>query len=269
MSNGPSAQLDGNAGGFLSPTIPSPPPSSITSTSLAPSTLPRPRHQPLKPGSPKETTFIQHVDHGILQITRKYAKKFSGDGEGEAEAEVRGYESLKEVGRDMERLVNVVWVSGTPSLQTPYLLSLALLLATYLPYFPPAPRTTFHLLHKFDLAFASLLQGHDVDSGDPLPGFETGKGVSMTEKVRIKSLVERTRVTVVQVMRSGEIVEDESAASTEDVTDDDPDNEDDDMNDDVGVGDAEGTRWDMEIARVYDQTMVELRDLQGLGASAE
>lgn len=47
-----------------------------------------------------------------MDITRKYAKKFSS-GEEEEEEEVKGYESFKEVARDIERLTDVVWVSGT------------------------------------------------------------------------------------------------------------------------------------------------------------
>lgn len=101
---------DTGAGGFLVPDLLSPPPSSVTSSSYASATLPRPRKHPLKQASAKETAFIQYVDRGIMDITRKYAKKFSGEG---GEGDVRGYKSFKEVARDIERLTDVVWVSGT------------------------------------------------------------------------------------------------------------------------------------------------------------
>src|ERR1700761_184162 len=86
------------------------------------------------------------------------------------------------------------------SLQVPYLLTLASLVTQYLPSFPAAPRATFKLLSKLDLAFASLLQGRHVETGEALPGFERGKVVSGTEKVRMKSLVDQTRMTVIHVI---------------------------------------------------------------------
>ncbi|KAI9817266.1 MAG: hypothetical protein M1827_001379 [Pycnora praestabilis] len=240
-------------GGFLPEAILSPPPSSVTSSSIASATLPRSRAHPLKQGSGKETSFRNYVDKGILHITRRYAKKRIT--EPTVEGEVKGYMNFREVGPDIEKLVDIVWVSGTPSLQTSYLLSLALLLASYLPAFPPAPRTMFQLLHKMDYAFASLLQGRDIESGEALPGFtNTMRTLSTTEKVRLKSLVERTRLVVVEVMRSGD-VEEEAKEDTE--TDIEYDDE--DMEDEV----EHVERWDMEIARVYDKTLVELGESIG------
>lgn len=134
------------------------------------------------------------------------------------------------------------------SLQIPYLLSLALLAVTYIPSFPPAPRSMFRLLEKLDVAFASLVQGKDAETGETLPGFEGRRGVSGTEKVRIKSLIERTRVVVVEVMTRGEYeIEEESGEGG-----------DEDMMD----LDAE-TDFAMEVARVYDRTLVELGDTLG------
>jgi len=160
-----------------------------------------------------------------------------------------GYESFREVARDIEKVVEIVWVSGTPGLQIPYLLTLALLTVNYIPGFPAVPRTMFRLLDKLDSAFASLIQGKDIETGETLPGFLNRKGVSGTEKVRIKSLVERTRVTVVEAMSKGEYDVDIEEGQTEDEQDDD----------DMLDYDA-GTDFDMEIARVYDKTLVELGD---------
>ncbi len=107
-------------GGFLHSSLLSPPPSSTTSTCR--SILPAPRSHPLRSGSAKESTFINHVDQGIMQVTRKYATKFSGTGSGAVDhpgpvsydtTQDRGYESFGEVARDIERLLEVVWVSGT------------------------------------------------------------------------------------------------------------------------------------------------------------
>lgn len=130
-----------------------------------------------------------------------------------------------------------------------------------IPAFPAAPRPLFRLLGKLDHAFASLIQQRDIDTGDPLPGFSMRRGVSDTEKVRIKSLVERTRICVVDVMSRGEFEEDDSPFQEESAQSDiegdlileEP--ADLDVDDD-----AEDDNWDMMVARVYDRTLVELGD---------
>jgi len=271
-----SAAMDHNAGGFLQPLpasgLLSPPASSIASSTTS-GTLPSPRRSPLRAGSTKEMTFRNYVDKHIAQVQRKYAMKFSGEdddaddmGGGIARSEIPpmrhggpahgaevGYESFREVAKDIEKVVEVVWVSGTPGLQTPYLLTLALLVVSYLPSFLAAPRTMFRLLDKLDTAFASLLLGKDLDTGDALPGFANRRGLSGTEKVRIKSLVERTRVAVVEVMNKGEYEED----NEEDGETGDEDEDDDGMAD---IDYDASTDYAMEVAKVYDKTLVELGD---------
>lgn len=71
----------------------------------------------------KETTVINHLDKSILAVNRRHAKKFSSAYEGanaqaqgqtqQGQGSERGYESFKELVRDVEGLVDVVWVSGT------------------------------------------------------------------------------------------------------------------------------------------------------------
>lgn len=114
-----------SAGGFIHPSLPSPAPSTMSTSTATPSLLPQQRRHPLKAGSMKETAVINHLDKSILGINRRHAKKFSstygggapnGEGEGEVEVEgqgERGYESFKEMVRDIENLVDIVWVSGT------------------------------------------------------------------------------------------------------------------------------------------------------------
>ena len=110
----------------------------------------------------------------------------------------------------------------------------------------------FRVLKRLDFAFASLIQGKDLDNGELLPGFGGGRGVSGTEKVRIQSLVERTRVTVVEVMGSGEHEMDED--------DEHGDETGDEQN---GLDFDSGTDLNMDIARVYDRTIVQLGDSLG------
>ena len=143
------------------------------------------------------------------------------------------------------------------SLQIPYFLTVALTLSSYLPSFAFSPQSTFHLLQKLDLVFSSLLHGRNVETGDILPGFEGGRAkLSTTEKVRVRGLVERTRVTVVEVAGKRASVDDVSRLTeTQTETEDDIATTDDDnaMEDDGGHG-----RWEMEIARVYERTIVDL-----------
>lgn len=105
------------AGGFIPPVSPTP---SSTSTAT-PSALPKQRSHPLRPGSLKESTLINHLDKTLLSINRRHAKKFSSRYEGgqteveagEREGSERGYESFAEVVGDVEPVVDLVWVSGT------------------------------------------------------------------------------------------------------------------------------------------------------------
>lgn len=62
--------------------------------------------------------------------------------------------------------------------------------------FPPYLRATFWILSKLDHSFASLICGHDVETGEPLPGSQgdsdSGR-MTITEMIRCRSLVEHTR----------------------------------------------------------------------------
>ena len=146
------------------------------------------------------------------------------------------------------------------ALQVPYLLSLALLLSSYLPNFPFKAKSAFRLLRKLDVAFASLLQGEDIGSRTPLPGFEGhAYTISTTDKVRIKSVVERTRVAIVEAMETTDPSELE--AEELDEPDDDTADDDDDV---LDVEEEEGHgRWQREMSKVYEQTIQKLGDELG------
>ena len=110
----------------------------------------------------------------------------------------------------------------------------------------------FRLLDKLDFAFASLLQGRDIDSREPLPGFEMGRGVTGTEKVRIKSIADNSRVAVVHVMAQ------ENAHLNSELEETDDTESSMDENDMIEDQSLEETDFAMSIARVYDKTIVEL-----------
>jgi hypothetical protein len=151
-----------------------------------------------------------------------------------------------------------------------------------IPLYKPAPKATLRLLEKLDFAFSALLQGRDPDTDAPLPGFENGREVSTTEKVRMKGIVERTRLVVVKKLGTGE--GDEEEGEEEDAKGDgdgdvemkDEDEEDrgmvsfegfeDNENEGVdGEGDAEDVeeREERSIAKVFEKTLAELGDVLG------
>lgn len=113
-----SSNGDHGPGGFLVPTLPSPPRSSHDSViGASHNVLPPTRTKPLSPGSSKESAFIDYVDNKLLGISRRYEKRFnvtSGDETMEAvDPGGRGYEAFGEFAKDVEAVVDVVWTSGT------------------------------------------------------------------------------------------------------------------------------------------------------------
>lgn len=156
-----------------------------------------------------------------------------------------------------------VLTESQASVQIPYLLNLALLISNFLPELPASPKAMFRILSKLDIAFASLLQGRNVETGDELPGFG-GRGVSGTEKVRIKSIVDRTRICVVDALSHGIGDDEEGDIVMETETEDEDDfnmteTTDEEAHFETGVREVQGD-WDMHIAKVYDRTVVELGD---------
>lgn len=117
--------IDAGPGGFERPPLPSPP-ASVASGTAAGSLLPAQRSRPIPAGSSKESNLIAYVDRMVMSINRRHAKKFSaafsqdfevvrecGPEENSEASEGAGYEGFEEVARDIERLVDVLWVSGT------------------------------------------------------------------------------------------------------------------------------------------------------------
>lgn len=254
------SSLPQEAGGFLPPTLPSPPASSVNSPAPAFSILPTPRTRPLRPGSSKESDLINYIEQKLLAISRHYENRFTSALSGEENPDVdgRGYKDIGEQVRDLDPVVDVIWISGTPSLQITFLLTIALSVSTALQSFPSTPQPMFEFLRKLDLAFSSLLKGVNVATGEHLPGFEGGRGkLSTTEKVRLRGIVERTRVAVVEAAGK-----DGSLADVKNVPQMDTDTEDDfNMTEDDGEileDESSHRRWEMDIARVYEKTIVEL-----------
>jgi hypothetical protein len=161
--------------------------------------------------------------------------------------------------------------NATANLQMPYLLNLAVLATEFLPLFPASAhftRATLRLLSKLDEAFSSLLTGRDVATGEPLPGFDTGRTVSTTDKVRLKGIVDRTRLTVVRAL-SGESAADEGSDAGEPMETDTEDGLP-QQHDyvkfegfDDGDEDEDEESEEHSIGSVYERTIGELGDVLG------
>ncbi|POS74094.1 meiotic recombination protein DMC1 [Diaporthe helianthi] len=274
----PSPSFSG-AGGFLPPhPLPSPAPSG--SSNRATSGLPHPRSHPLRSGSAKEQTIRAYVDNQLMHIQRRFVKKFVVAKPGD---DIVGYKTVGELCKDVEALLDILWLSGTPPIQIPYLLNIANEFTEWVTKFPPQPEPLFNVLSKLDHCFASLLSGQDVDTKETLPGFENGiRGViTKTDMVRCKSIVEQTRVVIVDVMskQPGEDAPDDD----DDDNNDESETEEDDTEKEITEAettDTEGNysaaestgfvdpNWEdpddelyMDVARVYEKTLVQLGEV--------
>ncbi|KAL2265019.1 hypothetical protein VTJ83DRAFT_7529 [Remersonia thermophila] len=253
-------------GGFLAPSLPSPAPTTSTVSTLRPD-LPHPRRQPLRPGSAKEDQVRDFISDRMSHITRRFVKKTGGASlDGDPGDDIEGYGSMAELCKDLDEIVNIIWLSGTPSLQIPSLLNIASELNTWMPSFPPSPAATFGILHKLDHCFASLLAGEDAETREPLPGFDKGlrSGLSRTDMVRCKSTVQHTRVLVVDVMSKRESQED-GAEPTDQTGDEDDESgvEGPRRSGALGLDDDEDEELHMDVARVYEKTLVKLGETLG------
>ena len=101
------------SGGFLHLTLPSPAPTTPTPSS-ANSILPSQRSRPLQAGGAKESALIQYADSKLLQVSGRYEKRYGRDAEGKMPLGIEpGYETFGEAAKDLEGILEVIWVSGT------------------------------------------------------------------------------------------------------------------------------------------------------------
>ncbi|KAG6073762.1 hypothetical protein E4U30_007095 [Claviceps sp. LM220 group G6] len=210
--------------------------------SRAISTLPHPREHPLTPGSNKEDSVRRWAEETLLNTSRRYIQRNSSTDPANA------FKSMAEVCMALESIIDILWKSGTPSDFTSYVSS-----------FPPSPSATFDLLRKLDHCFASLLCGLDIDSKEALPGFENGlnAGMTTTDMVRCRGLVERTRVLMVEILSNADEDDDneEEEESEEDY------NLDEEGSADAGedsAANADKEKLHMDVARIYEFTVIGL-----------
>lgn len=94
------------------PAFPTPPASSATHSQHA-SALPQPRRHPLKPGGHKESELIRYLDHVVNNTQKRVDNRVTNRKSEPALGEEEGYSAFWEVAKDLDALVDVVWVSGS------------------------------------------------------------------------------------------------------------------------------------------------------------
>lgn len=222
--------------GLLSP--------ALSQISVAPTTiddLPIPRVHPLPPGSSKETKLINYVDDKLLSVTRRYNKSFAADGTDKGKES--GYVSFEQVISDLNPIVDVVWISATLSIQVSYLLAVAGHFRSFMHSFPFVT-TSFLLARKLDAAFSTLLS-------DAARSPEA-HGISTTDKVRIRSLAQETRLEMINIAAKTGF-----SVNSDDQSDEDEDDEETDADDDLtDKGNETSTHSiSLSLGQVYEKTM--------------
>lgn len=131
----------------------------------------------------------------------------------------------------------------------------------YLASFPPDLKVTLRLLDTFDRCFYTLITGTSADPSTPLPPAFSISQMNMTEKVRLKSMIERTRLHVVKLLESGGGAPDPLTENAKffgernEQTDIDTENE----TEDDGRGSyADDEELEIEVSKVYERCMVQL-----------
>lgn len=94
------------------PGLPTPDASSVA-TSQNPSPLPQPRRHPLQPGGTKESELIRYLDHGVNQIQKRVDNRVTNRKALALSSQGEGYHAFWEVAKDLDGLVDVIWVSGS------------------------------------------------------------------------------------------------------------------------------------------------------------
>lgn len=222
--------------GLLSP--------AMSQVSIGPATiddLPIPRTHPIPAGSSKEGALINYIDDKLLVVTRRYNKSFAADPNDKSKDS--GYVSFEQVISDLNPIIDVVWISATPWIQTQYLLLIAGHFRAFMHSFPFV-NTSFLLARKFDAAFSTLLS-----TAATIPN---SRGISITDKVRIRSLAEETRLEMTNLAAKSGVLESADDQFTDDEDEDDTDLDDNwaDNNDPTS-----GQSITLRLGQVYEKTM--------------
>ncbi|KAJ5730998.1 uncharacterized protein N7483_005506 [Penicillium malachiteum] len=161
-----------------------------------PLNLPGQRSAPLPSGSYGENQIRGQLNAGLERIDLRLMKARLGIDVTTLPTETR-YHDFAEFSTEVERFVDILWISATPSIQIEGLLALAGITEQAIPVFEFDPEAVMTILHKFDVIFVALCTGQHPTTQEPLPGVVAGQPiVTQTQQVRMRSLAEETRSAV-------------------------------------------------------------------------
>ncbi|CAG8063718.1 unnamed protein product [Penicillium salamii] len=203
--------------------------------------LPPQRAGPLASGSEEETQLRGQISTGVERVTYRKMKSDMGMDAPDTPPTHRRYDSFAQLADDVSGLVDLLWASATPAIQTEALITLAGLTQTSLPSFAFSAEATLSIFHKFDSVFSALCTSTHPITGAALPGAVIGQSLATeTQKVRIRSLAERTRHQVFSCLAT-------SSASTGD----------EDGNEELEEPDEP---WMLEATKVYEKSLMLLAE---------
>ncbi|KXG51888.1 uncharacterized protein PGRI_092810 [Penicillium griseofulvum] len=213
--------------------------------------LPQQRSQPIPSGSDEEIQLRGQISTGIERVTYRKMKSDMGMDAPDTPVSERRYDSFKELAAEVEGLVDTLWASSTPAIQTEALITLAGLIQTSLPAFPFDAPPTLNILHKFDCVFAALCTGTHPLTGAVLPGTQLGQSLATeTQKVRIRSLAERTRFEVFSCLAKSNERGDAAITNGNGYEYEDEDED----------GDEIDEPWMLEATQVYEKSLMLLAE---------
>ena len=109
LANMALGHFDQQSGGFIAAGLLSPAPS-VASNAI--SILPHPRETPLKSGGAKETALLNFVEGRLREISARFERRFQ-HGDSSIASSASGYGNATDIVNDLDRIVDIVWVSGT------------------------------------------------------------------------------------------------------------------------------------------------------------
>ena len=103
--------------GPFSDNLPTPPASSVAPSIHGPP-LPRPRKHPLPPGGAKESSLIFYLENALTNISKRVQNRHVNE---LLRGELKGYPTFVEYAKDIDGLVDVIWVTNSRTFTTPHL----------------------------------------------------------------------------------------------------------------------------------------------------
>lgn len=102
--------FDQHSGGFIATTGLLSPAPSVASNTI--SVLPQPRQTSLKSGGAKETTLLNLLEGRLREISARFERRFHR-GDSSTAISASGYGNATDIANDLDRIVDIIWVSGT------------------------------------------------------------------------------------------------------------------------------------------------------------